>query len=114
MIPSLEVADGKHLIGRAVHVGSLAQVLGSKMEENLKPTLVWLQERLLLADAGVVKLVKEHPSFLGFSLERHEDDLDDESLGKLVQSHPSVLGCGIDNDLEPTLPWLQEKEAFIG
>jgi mTERF domain-containing protein len=99
-------------------VGGLAQLLGSSMEENLEPTLVWLQERLLLDDSGVAKLVKECPSFLGFSLELHQEKmtwlqkrlaLDDKSLSKLVQSHPSVLGCSIDDNLEPTLSWLQER-----
>jgi ferric-dicitrate binding protein FerR (iron transport regulator) len=81
-------------------VGGLAQLLGSNMEENLEPKLVWLQERLLLDDAGIAKLVKEEASFLGFSLETNEERmawlqkrlvLDDKSLRKLVLSCPSVL-----------------------
>jgi ferric-dicitrate binding protein FerR (iron transport regulator) len=47
-------------------VGGLAQLLGSNMEENLEPTLAWLQGKLLLDDAGLSKLVEKHPSFLGF------------------------------------------------
>jgi hypothetical protein len=43
------------------------------MEENLKLTLVRLQERLLLDDAGITKLVTEHQSFLGLSLESHRE-----------------------------------------
>jgi hypothetical protein len=43
------------------NIGGLAQLLGSNMKENLEPTLVWLKERLLLDDAGVIKLVKTHP-----------------------------------------------------
>jgi hypothetical protein len=35
-------------------------------EENLEPALCWLQERLILDDAGLNKLVKANPSVLGF------------------------------------------------
>ena len=44
------------------------------MEEMLEPTLVWLQRKLLLDDAGLGKLVeKEEASFLGLSLESHKE-----------------------------------------
>jgi ferric-dicitrate binding protein FerR (iron transport regulator) len=91
------------------------------MEENLEPTLVWLQERLLLDGAGLTTLIKTHPSFLGFSLEGHEEKLawlqkrlllDDKNLSKVVQSYPSILGCIIVNNLEPKLAWLQERLAL--
>jgi hypothetical protein len=99
-------------------VGGLAQLLGSNMDENLEPTLVWLQERLLLDDAGFTKLVKTNPSFLGFSLETHAERmawlqarllLDDEKLSKLVHSFPSVLGNSVKGNLKPKLAWLQER-----
>ena len=51
----------------------IGQLLGSNMEENLEPTLVWIQGKLLLDDAGLCKLVEKHPSFLGFSLESHKE-----------------------------------------
>jgi hypothetical protein len=37
------------------------------MEEKHEPTLVWLQERLLLDEARLSKLVKKDASFLGLS-----------------------------------------------
>jgi mTERF domain-containing protein len=88
------------------------------MEEKLEPTLVWLQERLLLDDAGVTKLVKKHPSFLGLSLENHKESWHGckrglhwmtRVLASFCRSCPQVLGYSIDGNLEPTLSWLQER-----
>ena len=54
-------------------VGRSAQLRGSNMEEMLEPTLVWLQRKLLLDDAGLGKLVEKEASFLGLSLESHKE-----------------------------------------
>jgi hypothetical protein len=54
---------------------------------------------------GLDKLVKKHPSLLGFSLESHKEGvawlqkrlvLDDTSLSKLMRKVPAVLGCSIE------------------
>jgi ferric-dicitrate binding protein FerR (iron transport regulator) len=99
-------------------VGGLAQLLGSNMEHILEPTLVWVQEKLLLDDAAFTKLVRTYPSFLGLSLESHKERLawlqtrlllDDKNLSKLVQSCHSALGSRIANNLEPKLAWLKER-----
>jgi hypothetical protein len=54
-------------------VGGLAQLIGSNMEEELEPTLAWLQKKVKLDDAGLSKLVEKNPSLLGFSLESHKE-----------------------------------------
>jgi hypothetical protein len=73
-------------------VGGLAQLLGSNMKENFEPTLVWLQGKLNLDDAGLRKLVEKYPALLGF--ESHKERvawlqkrllLEDDDLSKLVQ-----------------------------
>jgi hypothetical protein len=99
-------------------VGGLAQLLGSKMEEEFEPTLVWLQGKLKLDDAGLSKLFEKYPSFLGLSPESHKErvawlqkrlDMDDQSLSKLVKTLPHVLGYSIDDNLEPKLAWLKAR-----
>jgi len=64
-------------------VQTLPQILGYSVEDNVKPKLAWLQDRL---------------------------SLDVKSLNKLVQRRlPSVLIYSIEDNLEPKLAWLQKR-----
>jgi hypothetical protein len=45
-------------------VAGFEQLLGSKMEDNLEPTLVWLQNKLTLDDAGLIQRSRNTHRFL--------------------------------------------------
>jgi hypothetical protein len=90
----------------------------------VKPTLDYLQERLLLDDATLSKTVKRFPSALGLSISDNLEpkldwlqkrlNLDEAQLGKLILKAPSILNLSIPDNLEPKLNWLQGRLSLDG
>jgi mTERF domain-containing protein len=106
----------------AAPVLGLPSVLGYSYEDNLKPSLAKLQERLGLSEPELKKVVLGLPTVLGLSYEDNlEPKLDHlqlelgltlDALRELVLKNPLVLGASLDT-LRPNIvlwrEWLAEE-----
>jgi hypothetical protein len=117
-VGSMESSKGNATADASIWLGTIAWV---KHGRDTRADSCLLQERLLLDDASISKLVKKEASFLGFGYSIDDNlepklawlqdrlSLDDKSLSKLVQAKPQVLYYSIEDNLEPTLSWLQKR-----
>lgn len=99
-------------------------IIGCSVEENLKPTLDWLQQRLNnLDDFSISRVVQKAPRLLHLNIESNLEpkmqwlqdqfNLDDEDLGKMVQRAPTLLGLSIDT-WEVKIDWIQKRLGLEG
>jgi hypothetical protein len=82
-------------------------------------TLDWLQERLVLNNEQLIKLVKRHPKIDKLSVEEQlkptldwlqvRIGLSDEELAKSVRKQPTALDLSVQEQLEPNTSWLQDR-----
>jgi hypothetical protein len=89
------------------------------MEENREPTLVWLEEKLKLDDAGLSKLVEKDLSLLDLGLDSHEERvtwlqkwlvMDDDGRSTLVKKLLPNIGMIVEENLEPKSTWLKTRQ----
>ena len=92
-------------------VVALPQMLGYSVEDNLAPTLDWLQTRLDLDEAELKKMVVALPSLLGYSVEANMEPklcFFEEELGlspsevrASIISTPARLGYSLKTRYRP-------------
>jgi hypothetical protein len=102
---------------------ALPTVLGLSYEDNIKPSLAKLQERLGLREAEL-KVVLALPSVLGFSYEdnlkpkldhlQSEVGLTLDALRELVLRDSRVLSASLDASLRPNIVLWRESLAEEG
>ena len=95
------------------------QLLGLSIEDNLDPTINWLQKRLNLDNTQIGKIVVTQPSVLSCSIDDNLEpkldwlqsrlDLNDNQINKVIRGRPAILCLSITTKIEPTLRWLQDS-----
>ena len=93
-------------------------VLTNSVERNNAPTLDWLQTRLELDTAQLGRMVVKLPALIGKRPESMEENcvwlrrrlgLDAAETRRLVVGFPPLLYLSVEDNLAPTLDWLQTR-----
>ena len=89
------------------------------IEENLEPTLDWLQDRLELSDTALSKMIQLNPQILSYSIPDNLEpklnwlqqrlEMSDTALSKLIQKWPAILCLSIPDNIEPKLNWIHQR-----
>ena len=97
-------------------------ILGISIDDNIEPKLNYLQQKLLLDDKALRKLVLGSTIF-HFSIEDNLKPkfdllqgrlvLNDEELAKIITKLPFIMALSTEKNLEPTLDWLQQLLFYI-
>ena len=94
-------------------------IFGMSIKDNIDPKLDWLQQRLVLDDEELSKMITKFSAIVKYSLNDNiiptldwlqtRLELDDIALGKIIQKLPSILACSIPDNIEPKLNWIQQR-----
>ena len=96
------------------------RLLALRSDENVGPTLDWLEDRFELDQASLKKLVTRFPTVLGLQAStldskveflKEKLDLSDKQVAKAVISSPNLLGLSVDN-MSQKLNWLEDRLDF--
>ena len=91
----------------------------SESDTGIAPKIDYLQNRLLLDNISMKKLIQRLPCILGMSIsENMEPKLDwlqqrlsltDDELSKMIQRLPALFAYNKHTNMEPKLDWLQQR-----
>lgn len=94
-------------------------ILCCSIEDNIEPTIKWLQNRFGLDDKAVGKLIMRHPYTLGCSVTENLEptvewlkkrlSLDDVALCTIIQRCPQIMHLSVETNLSLKIDWLEER-----
>ena len=89
------------------------------IEDNMEPTLEWLQHRLSLTNEQLSKVIQKRPTIISLSIIdntepkldwlQHRLSLSDEELSKMIQRYTALFNYNVEGNLEPKLVWIQDR-----
>jgi mTERF domain-containing protein len=98
------------------------QILCLSLENNIKPTILFLTEELGIALHDVGKIVQQNPQLLGLNVATNlrrkvqylvgELGVPQEQLARIVTAFPTLLSLSDETNLRPKVSFLTQEAGF--